>query len=154
MQIVNGLSVRFSVASVAVAALLAGCSPVIKNHGYVPVEEDVASIQIGVDTRGSVRRKIVRPGGTGVFRDDGWYYVATQIEHYTYNDPVVLDRRVVAVLFDQNDLVVSVNQYGMDNGKVIDLETDTTPTYGRQLTIVEQLFSNIGAIPLDVFETE
>ncbi|MEM7188907.1 MAG: outer membrane protein assembly factor BamE [Pseudomonadota bacterium] len=146
------------VAAIAVlslgAAMLAGCSPVIKNHGYAPVEEQVASIRAGTDTRGSVRRKIGRPGGTGVFRDDGWYYVSTQIEHYTYNEPTVLDRRVVAILFDANDVVASVNQYGMDDGKVIDLETNTTPTYGRQLTIVEQLFSNIGAIPLDVFETE
>ncbi|MEM6664357.1 MAG: hypothetical protein AAF666_19520, partial [Pseudomonadota bacterium] len=63
---------------------------------------------------------------------------------------------------DYSDLYAAVSKAGekamqaagMDNGKVIDLETDTTPTYGRQLTIVEQLFSNIGAIPLDVFETE
>ena len=142
------------VGAVALAAALTACAPVIKNHGYAPVADEVAEIQVGLDTRGSVRRKIGRPGGTGVFTNDGWFYVQSQVEHYTYNEPRVIDRRVVAILFDANDVVASVKQYGMEDGRVIDLETRTTPTYGRELTILEQVLGNISTVPADVFTTE
>lgn len=143
-----------SLVALALAGALGGCSPVIKNHGYAPVPEEVSDIQVGIDTRGSVRRKIGRPGGTGVFGDDGWFYVQSEVEHYLYNEPRVVDRRVVAILFDADDVVASVNQYGLEDGRVVDLETRTTPTYGRELTILEQIFGNISTIPADVFTTE
>ena len=126
------------------ATLVAACSPVIRNHGYAPPSEELDQIRIGQDTRGSVRRKIGRPGTTGIFTDQGWYYVSTEITHLTYNEPRVSDRRVVAIMFDQNDVVAAVNQYGLEDGRIVDLETSTTPTYGRQLTILEQAFGNIG----------
>ena len=140
--------------AVAMVAGLSACAPIVKNHGYAPVAEEVADIQIGIDTRGSVRRKIGRPGATGVFSKDGWFYVQSQVEHYLYNAPEVVDRRVVVILFDENDIVASVNQYGLDQGRIIDLETRVTPTHGRELTILQQLLGNISTIPTDVFESQ
>jgi len=154
MAFARNYLVRNLVAPVVFAGLVASCAPIIKNHGYAPVAEEVAQIQVGKDTRGSVRRKIGRPGGTGVFRDDGWFYVSTRIENYTYNEPRVIDRRVVAIMFDPNDIVTSVKEYGVEDGRIIDLETNITPTYGRELTILEQVLGNIGTIPADVFNSE
>ncbi|MEM1384856.1 MAG: outer membrane protein assembly factor BamE [Pseudomonadota bacterium] len=128
---------------------LAGCAGVVRTHGYAPLDEQVAEIQVGIDTRGSVRRKIGRPGADGVFTNDGWYYVATQIEHKTYNDPKVISRRIVAVTFDDTDIVNGVNFYGLEDGRVIDLQTRTTPTFGRQLTVLQQILGNIGNITGD-----
>lgn len=140
--------------TLALSGALGACAPVIKNHGYAPIAQEVADIQVGVDTRGSVRRKIGRPGGTDVFGDDGWFYVQSKVEHYMYNEPRVVDRRVVAIQFDADDVVASINQYGLEDGRVVNLETKTTPTYGRELTVLEQLFGNISTIPADVFTTE
>jgi outer membrane protein assembly factor BamE (lipoprotein component of BamABCDE complex) len=128
------------------AALAAGCSPVVRNHGYAPPPEELADLRVGLDTRASVQSKIGRPAGTGLFTDNGWYYVSSKVEHLTYHAPEVVDRRVVAVMFDENDVLAAVNEYGLEDGRVVDLETKTTPTYGRQLTILEQAFSNIGVI--------
>jgi outer membrane protein assembly factor BamE (lipoprotein component of BamABCDE complex) len=142
-------------AKLAVVALtgLAACAPRLETHGYTPVLEALERVEAGVDTRGSVQRKIGRPSSTGVFGGSGWYYVSTQVEHYLYHEPTVVDRKVVAVTFDENDVVASVDVYGLEDGRVIDLETRTTPTYGQQLTIVEQIFSNIGTFAgSEVFE--
>lgn len=148
----NGFSrIGVVAATLAVGSMLGACSPTIRNHGYAPLEEDLTQIRVGQDTRGSVRRKIGRPGGTGIFTDDGWYYVASQVEHLAYYEPEVIDRRVVAITFDQQDVVVAVNQYGLDDGRVVDLETQVTPTYGRDLTILEQAFGNLGVVTDDVF---
>ncbi len=133
------------VALLAGAALLGGCAPVMRTHGYVPVPEALARIEPGIDTRGSVQSKIGRPSHTSVFDEDGWYYVSSVVEHYAFYEPEVVDRTVVAVTFDDTGVVTGVNRYGLEDGRVIDLATNTTPTYGRQLTIVEQILGNIGA---------
>lgn len=132
------------VAGTAILGVLASCAPVIKNHGYAPVPEEIATITEGRDTRGSVRRKIGRPGGSGIFTDTGWYYVSSTVEHFAYYEPEVIDRKVVAIQFDEQDFVRSINTYGLEDGRIIDLETNTTPTFGRELTILEQAFGNIG----------
>ncbi len=128
------------------AVLAAGCSPVVRNHGYAPQPEELADLRVGLDTRASVQSKIGRPAGSGIFTDDGWYYVSSKVEHLTYHAPEVVDRRVVAVMFDANDVVAAVTEYGLEDGRIVDLESKTTPTYGRQLTILEQAFGNIGVI--------
>ena len=128
---------------------LSGCSAVVQNHGYAPDESLVAEISVGQDTRGSVRRKIGRPSSSGVFSETGWYYVSTTVEHYMYHDPKVTDRRVVAIEFDDEDLVASVNVFGIEDGRIIDLETRTTPTHGRQLTIMQQILGNLGQLSAD-----
>lgn len=132
--------------------LLASCSPVMQLHGYAPVAEEIAEIRAGQDTRGSVRRKIGRPGGTGIFTDEGWFYVSSKVEHFAFYAPEVIDRRVVAILFDERDFVRSVNAYGLEDGRIIDLETNTTPTFGRELTVLEQAFGNIGVITEDLID--
>lgn len=144
---------KVMVNAVAIAAIggLLGCAPVVRSHGYTPPDEELQTIRVGQDTRGSVRRKIGRPAGSGIFTDEGWYYVSQKVEHLTYYEPEVIERRVVAITFDQNDVVASVDLYGMEDGKIVDLETNTTPTFGAQLTILEQVLGNIGVITGDVF---
>ena len=133
---------------------LSGCSAEVKNHGYAPDDALLAGITAGTDTRGSVRRKIGRPSTTGVFTETGWYYVATTVEHYLYNAPEVIGRRVVSVQFDANDVVTGVNVYGLEGGRVIDLQTRTTPTHGRKLTILQQMLGNFGTLTGEQFLNE
>ena len=136
------------------AALVAGCAPVVQQHGYAPRPEELSAIRPGIDTRETVIRKIGRPASSGIFTDQGWYYVASTVERLTYHAPKVIDRRVVAVLFDPNDVVASVDQYGIEDGRIVDLATETTPTYGRELTVLEQAFGNLGVITGSVFGEE
>ncbi|MEM9045001.1 MAG: outer membrane protein assembly factor BamE [Pseudomonadota bacterium] len=129
---------------IGATALLMACESQISSHGFAPEPEVLDTVQAGIDTRGSVRRKVGRPSSTGVFTDRGWYYIATVIEKDMYHEPEVIDRRVVAITFDENDVVAAVNQYGLEDGRLIDLQARTTPTAGRELTILEQAIGNIG----------
>lgn len=132
--------------TVAIGVLLIGCTEVVSTHGYAPPQEELADLAVGQDTKGSVRRKIGRPGLSGVFTDDGWYYVSTTVGRKTYHEPRVIDRRVVAITFDENETVAAVNEYGLEDGRIVDLETRTTPTRGRELTVLQQVLGNIGQI--------
>ena len=57
--------------------------------------------------------------------------------------------RPVAIRFDNAGRVSNVARYGVEDGKVIDLITRTTPTYGREITLLQQLFGNIGRVGAD-----
>lgn len=134
---------RGAVLALAAALTLAACSPVYRSHGYAPVAEELAAIQPGRDTKATVQARIGRPGATGVVGDDAWYYVASTVEHFAYREPRVVDRRVVAISFDDAGVVQDVRQYGIEDGRVIDLVTRTTPTYGKELTVIQQLLGNL-----------
>ncbi len=133
------------IAALASGALVA-CSPIVRTHGYTPDQELLAQIAEGQDTRSSVAQKIGRPVTRSPFREDDWYYVSQSIEHYMWYAPEVTDRRVVAVKFDDNDVVSDIRTYGMEDGRIVDLATNTTPTHGRELTIIQQVLGNLGRI--------
>ena len=136
----------FFVAGALALGLISACERIVEQHGYAPGPAELAQIRVGQDTRASVRQKIGRPSTTGIFLPDRWYYVASEVENYLFFAPQVASRRVVAVRFDEADRVASVNEYGLEDGRVIDLETRTTPTLGRELTILQQLLGNLGRI--------
>ena len=84
-----------------------------------------------------------RPSSNGVLRDSAWYYVQSRVESFTYNPPRVVDRTVLAVNFDQRGVVRDIQRYGLEDGRIVNLETRTTETGGREMGVLEQLFGNI-----------
>lgn len=137
---------RTMLCAAGVAAAMAGCSPTYTNHGFAPQVADLQAIEAGVDTRGSVERRLGQPSATGSFDGDVWFYAASRVEHFAFYAPKVVERTVVAVRFDDAGLVTGVGRYGLEDGRVVDLVTNTTPTYGRELSVVQQLFGNVGRV--------
>jgi outer membrane protein assembly factor BamE (lipoprotein component of BamABCDE complex) len=133
-------------AALASMAVASGCSPVVSTHGTPMVRLEAAEITPGVDTRGSVRRALGQPITTSLVDGETWFYVSTVMEKETYHAPRVVDRKVLAVRFDALGVVTEANRYGLEDGQVVALRTETTPTYGRELTVAQQLFSNIGRV--------
>ena len=121
----------------------AGCSPTVQVHGYVPPESDIARIRPGFDDAGTVEEILGRPSSGGVLRDSAWYYVQSVVQNYTWHAPKVVDRTVLAVNFDERGVVRDIRRYGLEDGRIIDLETRTTETGGRELGVLEQLFGNL-----------
>jgi len=60
--------------------------------------------------------------------------------------PEVIERRVMEFEFDSNDTLTAINEYGLEDGRVLNLETRVTPTDGRRTSVLRRLFSNIGAV--------
>ncbi|MEL6978209.1 MAG: outer membrane protein assembly factor BamE [Pseudomonadota bacterium] len=128
----------------AALTLAAACSPIKNTHGYTPRSSELDSLQVGVDTRASVQNKLGRPSTLGAFDDQEWLYISIKSETLAFFEPEVTEQRVVLVVFDADGRVADVGDYGMEDGRVIDLVTRTTPTSGRKLTILQQAFQNIG----------
>ena len=133
-----------AIIALAAVAALAACEETYTNHGFTPQIAELETIVQGTDTRGSVLRKLGRPSSISSFDSNSWFYEASRVERYAFYEPKVVDRTVVTVNFDDAGLVERVGRYGVEDGRVIDLVTRTTPTYGRELTVLQQIFGNLG----------
>ena len=50
---------------------------------------------------------------------------------------------MIAVRFDANDQVASFGQYGLQDGRVININSRTTPVVGVELSILQRIFRGI-----------
>lgn len=134
--------------SIAVLALLVAvaCTPVIRNHGYMPPEEDLAQIVVGVDTRETVTTIIGPPTSGGVLNDSGFYYVASKFRHFGAYAPEEIEREVLAISFDANGVVSNIERFGLQDGNVIVLSRRVTDDQARDSTFIRQLMSSFGNV--------
>ena len=135
---------RLAALALCAGLAAAGCAPTVTYHGFAPRLGELEAIEAGIDTRGTVLNRLGQPSATGSFDSRDWYYVASRMERRMFYAPEIVDRTVVAIRFDETGLVERVNRYGLEDGRVVDLVTETTPTFGRELTVLQQLFGNIG----------
>lgn len=129
-----------------VSASLAACGPTYRNHGYVPVDRELALIRPGVDTRESVEAAIGRPATTGVERADAWYYVQSRTRRLGPLAPQTVERELVAVSFAPGGTVENIERFGLDRGRVVPLSRRETETTIRDFGLIQQLLGNFGRI--------
>lgn len=139
-------ALRCKCAILAFVAIGAACSPVVRNHGYVPAETELALIEVGTDTRETVAEKIGRPSTSGLLNDEGWYYVQSRYEHLGPREPREVERQVLAVTFDAGGVVENIARFGLEDGKVVEISRRVTETNIKGLTLIQQLLSNFGRI--------
>ena len=139
---------RLTAAAVVLAAT-AGCiSPVQTYSGYRPERnnEEIPDPQPGVDTQETVRTRFGSPSTTAAFDQTVWYYISQVQEQTAFLTPEITERQVMAVRFD-GETVSSVEKFGLERGRVVAYNDNTTPTRGRELGLLEQIFGNIGQQP-------
>ncbi|SOH92367.1 Outer membrane protein assembly factor BamE, lipoprotein component of the BamABCDE complex [Monaibacterium marinum] len=122
---------------------LGACAPLLHSHGYAPPDIELDRIVVGQDSKRTVGAALGRPGDTGILTDDAWYYVASNTETYLYRAKEVVGRRVVAIQFDENDVVRDVSVYGIEDGHSVRIVSRTTETFGNELSIITQVVGNI-----------
>lgn len=125
-------------------AVLAACAPVYRSHGFVPPEEDLVTIQPGIDTRATVSESIGQPTAGGVLNNGGFYYVRSKFRHFGPMEPQEIDREVVAITFDAQGIVRNIERYGLEDGRVVPLSRRVTDESVRDTTFLRQLMGNIG----------
>jgi outer membrane protein assembly factor BamE (lipoprotein component of BamABCDE complex) len=128
------------------AAGLAACSPVFRNHGYVPAEDELAQIEVGRDTRETVGAKIGRPSTSGLLNDEGWYYVQSRYEHVGPRAPKEIERQVLAITFNPSGVVDNIGRYGLEDGRVVEISRRVTETNIKGLTLIQQLLGSFGRL--------
>ncbi|SMY09635.1 outer membrane protein assembly factor BamE [Flavimaricola marinus] len=124
----------------------AACTPIYRNHGYIPLEADLALLTVGVDTRESVIQAVGSPTAGGVLSESGYYYVASRFRHYGFLEPAEIEREVLAISFNAAGTVSNIERFGLEQGRVVTLSRRVTDDNIQDVTFLEQLLGNLGNI--------
>ncbi|UYV39320.1 outer membrane protein assembly factor BamE [Rhodobacteraceae bacterium D3-12] len=138
---ISGL--RLALAILAVASI-AACASVYRNHGYVPSEDDLAEITVGVDTRATVDEVVGAPSAGGLLEGGDYYYVRSRVRHLGMKKPEVVERQVVAISFDQGGVVRNIERFGLERGQVVPISRRVTSSSVDGKGFLRQLLGNIG----------
>ncbi|MGE3830558.1 MAG: outer membrane protein assembly factor BamE [Parvibaculaceae bacterium] len=133
------------VALAVIGVAASGCAANVAHRGYLAKPGSFDQIQKGM-AKSEVVALLGSPSTTASanINGDSYYYISSTTEQKAFFNAKEIDRQVVAIRFDHNDQVDSFGQYGLEDGKVIDINTRKTPTKGRELTLLQQVFGNIG----------
>jgi outer membrane protein assembly factor BamE (lipoprotein component of BamABCDE complex) len=127
-------------------AVTAACSPITSHQGFQAVDVRPADVKVGEDTRSTVLTKLGSPTATSTFDKNVWFYMSQFRTQTSFYNPKTIQRDVTAISFDADTLQVkSVDNFTLQDGRVIAFNAHETPTRGREMTVLEQLIGSIGA---------
>jgi outer membrane protein assembly factor BamE (lipoprotein component of BamABCDE complex) len=109
-------------------------------HGYVVSPDALAQVPVG-SSKDQVLIALGSPSTMANYGNDVFYYISqTRYRPAAFLPERVVDQRVVAIYFDGKEKVTKIADYGLQDGKVFDFVSRTTPTAGIDQTFIQQLF--------------
>jgi outer membrane protein assembly factor BamE (lipoprotein component of BamABCDE complex) len=127
-------------AVVALGLLLGGCFSETYQRGYIVPEGALEQIPIG-STQEQVLIVLGTPSTVATVSGEAFYYISQRAERAIgFMPQQVVDQRVVAVYFDKNRRVQRLANYGLQDGRLFDFVSRTTPTGGKDYAYINAMF--------------
>ncbi|MBU1174486.1 MAG: outer membrane protein assembly factor BamE [Alphaproteobacteria bacterium] len=137
LKLVAALGLLLSLAACSTDAFVAQ-----RTEGYVIPDSALQQIRPGqsVDLVVTV---LGSPQTTNTFGENtAFYYVENKVERTAFGLRLPKERRVLAVYFDKDKRVESKVLYGLEDGKIVDINTHRTPSYGQDRTFVQSILAS------------
>ena len=129
---------------ISAALLLASCTAIVDKRGHSLEEADFSQIIPGQSSQDDVRAILGTPSATSAFGDSTWYYISERKETEGVYAPEVVDQKTVAIHFDADKHVTTIDNYTLQDGKPVTIVSKETPTEGHSLGFFEQMMGNVG----------
>jgi outer membrane protein assembly factor BamE (lipoprotein component of BamABCDE complex) len=131
--------------SLAACLALAGClgydGEIV--HGYQLDPKLQQQVRAGSSAE-QILTLMGTPTTTSTVGGDAWYYITQVTDRgVQFMPPRLVDQRIFAVYFNKSKKVERIANYGMEDGKVIDFVSRTTPTGGAESTFLRGMFVNL-----------
>lgn len=127
-----------------IVAALGGCVKTINTRGYLADEEVIGDLIPGVDNRESVQAALGSASLTGTFDDGTWYYFSRVTSTVAFLRPKIREQSILKITFNDDGNVNEIHSYTLADAQEVNFVNRETPTRGRELGLLEQLFGNIG----------
>ena len=128
----------------ALLSVLPSCSPRIDTRGNLPNSDMLANIEIGRVNKQDVVQFIGSPSTKEIFKGESWYYISEKIETTAFFEPKISNRKVIIIRFDKKGIVKEIKTIGLKEAQNVKMVDRVTRTAGQEMTILKQLFGNIG----------
>ncbi len=141
-------------ATIAAATVLTGCGRSSLQtlnpretftSGYVLEDGALDFVPVG-SSREQVLLSLGTPSTTATLESEETFYYISQkrIRNAAFLKQKVVDQRVLAIYFGGDGRVKQIANYGLQDGKVFDFISRTTPTGGKDQTFLTQILAGAG----------
>lgn len=131
---------RMAAVTVLVCAALTACTGEQFQKGYILPPGALEQIPIGA-SQDQVLIVMGTPSTVATLSGEVFYYISQRSERkVAFMQQQVIDQRVIAIYFDKNRTVQRVANYGLQDGKIFDFISRTTPTSGQEMSYLTPLF--------------
>jgi len=131
---------RAAVAVAMVCAALGGCTGEQFQKGYILPPGALEQIPIGA-SQDQVLIVMGTPSTVATLNGEVFYYISQRAERkVAFMNQRITDQRVIAIYFDKNRQVQRLANYGLQDGKIFDFISRTTPTSGQEMSYLTPLF--------------
>lgn len=114
-------------------------------QGYVIDAQTLEMVPPG-SSREQVLLALGTPSTRATFDNEAFYYISqTRVRKAAFMNPKVVDQRILAVYFGPDDRVTHIAEYGLQDGKLFDFISKTTPTGGKDQSFIGQMLSSVGS---------
>ena len=140
MRRYHTLLVRLAAATVLASSLAACTMGEEFQRGYVVDESAIAQVKQGMSAE-QVLQTLGTPSTVSTVGNKNWYYISQRSSRtFQFLGEQVVDQRVTAVYFNNNLRVERVALYGLQDGRVFDFISRTTPSGGQESSFLTQIF--------------
>lgn len=123
------------------------------HSGYVPPPNAVEQVPIGA-SREQVQIVLGSPSTTAEYDGEVYYYISqTRKRPVAFMNRKVVDQKILAVYFNKKNEVDKVANYGIQDGKIFDYVSQTTPTGGKDQGFLEQVLTGTVGMGTNPFGT-
>lgn len=120
---------------------LSACSQNIETSGTYLLDAQVGQISRGMSAA-QVRERLGAPSYISAVDPDFWAYIGTRLEVRLFQNPLPIERRILA-LDVSGGVVRDLVQISLQDGQQIYPNPDRTPTNGRTITLTEELLGSV-----------
>jgi outer membrane protein assembly factor BamE (lipoprotein component of BamABCDE complex) len=137
-------------ASVFGCLSISACAPITSHHGFVADKTAKIAVEAGTDNKTTILARYGNPSQIGAFDEEVWYYISSVQTQKAFLKLRTQERNITAISFDDSESVAQVKQYSLVDGRIINYDKHKTPTRGREVTFLEQIFGSVGRAPVSL----
>jgi outer membrane protein assembly factor BamE (lipoprotein component of BamABCDE complex) len=126
------------------ALALASCGMPLSERGNLPDPKTLAQITPGQTDKATVTRLIGSPSSVAAFDPNTWYYISQKTKDVAFFKTDVIDQQVITITFDQDGVVKTIGNRGLQDAQAVTPNPNVTPTNGRDFSTIEQFLGNFG----------
>jgi len=142
---IRGNRIAKLVFAAALSLSLAGCIGYDGElqRGYVADDRLLEQVKVGSSAE-QVLVVLGTPTSTSTVGGSAWYYISQKTrQSFAFQQPDIVEQRIFAVYFDKAKKVERVANYGLQDGKVFDFVSRTTPTAGAESSVLASAMKNL-----------
>ena len=123
---------------------LNACSGIKSNNGYMPVSDKIDQLKVNVTTPMSAKSKLGEPALVLGSREPIFIYSSQITDRILFFEPKVVSRDILVLYFNKKKRLKKLDRFNKNDGKYVDINTDSTRLRNEEKSLLAAMFSNVG----------